>query len=119
VVAPDAGPVVFDSIEDATQALTAGEVDALVVNYPAAFSITSAQMVDGVVVGQIADSGDSSRQFGLLLQKDSPVAGCVSQAVDALREDGTLADLEKRWLAKAPPRPFSPEPPFGPGQPRR
>ena len=35
----------------------------------------------------------------LLLAKDSPITQCVTEAVDALREDGTLASLETEWLA--------------------
>jgi polar amino acid transport system substrate-binding protein len=38
-------------------------------------------------------------QFGLVLDKDSPLTGCVKDAVDELRQDGTLAVLEKTWLA--------------------
>ena len=34
-----------------------------------------------------------------LLAKDSPLTPAVSAAVDKLREDGTLADLEEKWLA--------------------
>ena len=37
-------------------------------------------------------------QFGLVLDKGSPLTDCVSQAVDELRQDGTLAVLEKTWL---------------------
>ena len=35
------------------------------------------------------------------LQKGSPISSCVSQAVDVLRADGTLADLEKKFLSDA------------------
>ena len=37
--------------------------------------------------------------LGLVLDKDSVLTGCVSTAVDQLRQDGTLAVLEKTWLA--------------------
>ena len=35
-----------------------------------------------------------------MLDKGSPLTACVSQAVDALRADGTLAELEEQWLAQ-------------------
>jgi polar amino acid transport system substrate-binding protein len=52
-----------------------------------------------VIVGQLKDSGTGGDQFGLLLEKDSPLTDCVSKAVDALRDDGTLADLQQQWLS--------------------
>jgi polar amino acid transport system substrate-binding protein len=47
----------------------------------------------------LEDPGEDGDQFGLLLAKDSPLTDCVSRAVDALREDGTLAELEQQWLS--------------------
>jgi polar amino acid transport system substrate-binding protein len=96
---PDAGPVVFNSNDDAKLALQNGQVDAIVVDLPTAFFITAAELDNGVIVGQLEDSGEGGDQFGLLLEKGSPLTDCVSEAVDALREDGTLADLEKQWLS--------------------
>jgi polar amino acid transport system substrate-binding protein len=98
-IAPDAGPVVFNSNDDAKLALQNGQVDAIVVDLPTAFFITAAELDDGVIVGQLEDSGEGGDQFGLLLEKDSPLTECVSEAVDALREDGTLAELEQEWLS--------------------
>jgi polar amino acid transport system substrate-binding protein len=97
---PDAGPVVFNSNDDAKLALQNGQVDAIVVDLPTAFYITAAELDNGLIVGQLEDSGESGDQFGLLLEKGSPLTDCVSQAVDALRDDGTLADLEARWLSE-------------------
>ena len=54
---------------------------------------------NGLIVGQLPDSADQKEQLGLLLAKDSPLTQCVTGAVDALREDGTLAKLETEWLA--------------------
>ena len=103
VVAPDAGPVVFNSNDDAKLALQNGQVDGIVVDLPTAFFITAAELDNGVIVGQVEDTHEGSDsegdQFGLLLAKDSPLTDCVSQAVDALREDGTLAELEQQWLS--------------------
>jgi polar amino acid transport system substrate-binding protein len=99
VIAPSSDPAVFNTNDDAKLALQNGQVDAIVVDLPTAFYITAAELDNGVIVGQLANSGDGGDQFGLLLEKDGPLTGCVSQAVDALREDGTLADLEKQWLS--------------------
>ena len=100
VIAPDAGAQVFNTNDDAKLALENGQVDAIVVDLPTAFYITSAELTDGVIVGQLAETPVSGGdQFGLLLDKDSPLTDCVSAAVDALTEDGTLAALEQEWLA--------------------
>ncbi len=99
VIAPESDPVVFNTNDDAKLALQNGQVDAIVVDLPTAFFITAAELDDGVIVGQLEDSGEGGDQFGLLLAKDSPLTDCVSQAVDALREDGTLAELEQEWLS--------------------
>jgi len=100
VIDPDGDPVVFNTNDDAKLALQNGQVDAIVVDLPTAFYITSAELDDGVIVGQLPDSSAGGDQFGALLEKDSPLTDCVSQAVDALREDGTLADLEQQWLSE-------------------
>jgi polar amino acid transport system substrate-binding protein len=99
VIAPNTDPVVFNSNDDAKLALENGQVDAIVVDLPTAFFITAAELEDGVIVGQLETGDEGGAQFGLLLEKDSPLTDCVSQAVDALREDGTLDDLEQEWLA--------------------
>ncbi|MEI4271872.1 ABC transporter substrate-binding protein [Klenkia sp. LSe6-5] len=101
VIDPDSDPVVFNTNDDAKLALQNGQVDAIVVDLPTAFYITGAELDDGVIVGQLEDSGDAGDQFGLLLAKDSPLTDCVSQAVDALEADGTLADLQEQWLSEA------------------
>jgi polar amino acid transport system substrate-binding protein len=99
VIAPNSDPVVFNTNDDAKLALQNGQVDAIVTDLPTAFFITAAELEDGVIVGQLDTGDESGDQFGLLLEKDSPLTDCVSQAVDALREDGTLDDLEQEWLA--------------------
>jgi polar amino acid transport system substrate-binding protein len=99
VIAPNTDPVVFNTNDDAKLALQNGQVDAIVVDLPTAFFITAAELDNGVIVGQLESSDEGGDQFGLLLEKDSPLTDCVSQAVDALREDGTLADLEQEWLS--------------------
>jgi len=99
VIAPSTDPVVFNTNDDAKLALQNGQVDAIVTDLPTAFFITAAELDDGVIVGQLETGDEGGDQFGLLLEKNSPLTDCVSQAVDALREDGTLDDLQQQWLA--------------------
>mgnify|MGYP006273003117 CR=1 FL=1 len=99
IIQPTQEPGAFDTNDVAKQALANGQIDGLVVDLPTAFYITAAELKDGLIVGQFA-SGGSGEQFGLVLTKDSKLTKCVSAAVDALRADGTLADLERQWLSQ-------------------
>jgi polar amino acid transport system substrate-binding protein len=98
LIKPTGKPAVFNNNDDAKKALQNGTIDGLVVDLPTAFYMTGAELTGGVIVGQLPQIG-VPEQFGIVLDKDSPLTGCVSQAVDQLRQDGTLAVLEKTWLA--------------------
>ncbi|WTU05037.1 ABC transporter substrate-binding protein [Kitasatospora sp. NBC_00070] len=98
-IRPSTQPAVFDDNDLAKAALKNGQIDALVVDLPTAFYITGAEVTEAKVIGQLSAAG--TEQFGLVLDKGSALTGCVSQAVDALRADGTLARLEQQWLADA------------------
>jgi len=98
-IQPTAKPAVYDTNDLAVQALKNGQVDGIVVDLPTAFGIVAVQLDDGAIVGQLPAGTGTPDQFGLVLAKGSPLTSCVSQAVDALKSDGTLADLEAQWLA--------------------
>jgi polar amino acid transport system substrate-binding protein len=97
---PSKKPGVYNNNDDVRQALENGQVDAVVVDLPTAFFMTAAQLDDGKIVGQLPAQGDQE-QFGLVLDKGSPLTACVSAAVDALRDDGTLDALVDEWLSQA------------------
>ena len=97
VIAPTAGAQVFNTNDDAKLALQSGTVDAIVVDLPTAFYLTSVELEGGEIIGQLpATSGGD--EFGLVLEKDSPLTAKVTAAVDALRADGTLDELAAEWL---------------------
>jgi polar amino acid transport system substrate-binding protein len=97
---PSATPAVFNTNDDAKVALSNGQVDAIVVDLPTAFYITSAELQEGKIVGQLPATG-TPEQFGAVLDKGSPLTACVSQAVEKLRAAGTLTALEQQWLTSA------------------
>lgn len=102
VIEPSEKPAVFNTNDDAVKALQNGQIAGVVVDLPTAFYMAGAQLDNGLVLGQLpAAEGADVEQFGLLLEKGSAITSCVSDAVDALRADGTLADLATEWLAKA------------------
>ena len=98
LVKPSTEPQVFNTTDDAKKALQNGTIDGLVVDLPTAFYMTAAELDGGRIVGQLPQVG-VPEQFGIVLDKGSPLTRCVSTAVDQLRQDGTLAVLEKTWLA--------------------
>lgn len=99
VIRPGPQPQVYPSNDNAKQALQNGSIDGLVVDLPTAFYMTSAEIEDSTIVGQVEQKSGAAEEFGLVLDKGSPLTRCVSQAVDALRADGTLTRLEERWLS--------------------
>lgn len=96
----DPGVAVFNNNDDAKAALSNGQIDGLVVDLPTAFQIQS-ELTDGVIVGQLPAGSDKPEQFGIVLDKGSPLTACVSRAVDQLRDRGELAKLQTTWLAQA------------------
>ena len=98
-IQPETDPSTYDTNDQAVQALKNGQIDGIVVDLPTAYYMTAAQLDDGVIVGQLP-AEEQPEQFGAVLAKDSPLTGCVTQAVDALREDGTLEELQQEWLTE-------------------
>ena len=91
-------PAAFDTNDQAVQALKNGQIDGIVVDLPTAYYMTAVQLDDGKIVGQLPLPDGDVEQFGAVLDKDSPLTDCVSQAVDTLREDGTLDQIASEWL---------------------
>ena len=99
-VGPDTKAAVFNTNDDAVSALKAGQIDGIVVDLPTGYFVTAAQVEGGKIVGQFPTDGEPE-QFGMVLQKDSPLTACITSAVDGLRADGTLTKLEEQYLAGA------------------
>jgi len=105
IIAPSAGAQAFNSNDDAKAALSSGQIDAIVVDLPTAFFLGSAPaefggLDDGLVIGQLSGAGVGD-SFGLVLDKGSALTAAVSAAIKTLRDNGTLAELEKKWLTDA------------------
>jgi polar amino acid transport system substrate-binding protein len=101
VINPVNPAAVFNTNDDAKLALSNGQVDAIVVDLPTAFFITSAELQNAKIVGQLPAGRGTPEQFGAVLDKGSPLTSCVSEAVEALRSAGTLTALEQQWLTAA------------------
>ena len=99
-IQPSEEPAVFDTNDQAVQALKNGQIDGIVVDLPTAYYMTAVQLDDGMIVGQLPLPGGEPEQFGAVLSKGSSLTDCVSAAVDVLREDGVLDQINQEWLAQ-------------------
>lgn len=99
VIKPATDPMIFDDTNAAKQALLNGQVEAIVADVPTAWYITSAEIKGSTIAGQFQPELGSTEEFGMLFQKGNPLVGCVNQALAALKEDGTLAAIEDKWLS--------------------
>jgi polar amino acid transport system substrate-binding protein len=108
VIKPSQSPKVFDNSNDVNTALKEKLVDAVAVDLPTAFYITSAQVEGSTIAGQFkAPGGD---RWGALLAKGSPLTNCVSKAVVALTKAGRLADIQTQWMGGATAPELQPAP---------
>ena len=100
IVVKDVGvqPQVFNSNDDAVLALKSGQVDAIAVDLPTAFYLADSELKHGEILGQFAESTGGD-QFGIVLAKGSSLTAKVSAAVNAIRKDGELAAITKKWLS--------------------
>jgi polar amino acid transport system substrate-binding protein len=100
-IQPSSEPSVYDTNNDAVSALKAKQVDGIVVDFPTALFMAAVQLDNGKVVGRLA--ADGSEYFGVVLEKDSPLTECVNEAIQAIKDDGTLDELEQKWLTGSAP----------------
>ncbi len=98
-IKPSKQPKVFNDSNDVVSALKQNQVDAIVVDLPTAFFLTAAQVPSAKIVGQFAAPGGDS--WGALLEKDSSLTSCVSEAVTKLKDSGKLKEIEDRWMGSA------------------
>jgi len=99
-IKPTAKAMVYNTNDAAIAALKAKQIDALVVDAPTADFITNVQLDGSTIVGQFpAAQGANAEHFSMVLAKGSGLTTCVNQAIAALKSDGTLDTITKKWLA--------------------
>jgi polar amino acid transport system substrate-binding protein len=96
VIQPTNDPKVFDSTSDAKAALRNGTVDGLVLDLPTAYFEANINTPNGALVGQFPSTGE---HLGLLFEEGSPLVECANIAIAEMTADGTLQQLQDKWLA--------------------
>jgi polar amino acid transport system substrate-binding protein len=97
-IGPSKQPSVFDTNDAAVAALKNGQIDGLVVDLPTAFFVTAAQVPNSKIVGQFEST--TGEHFGMVFQKGNSLVKCVNDALAQLKSDGTLKQIQDKWLAK-------------------
>ena len=101
-IEPSEEPSVYDTNNDAVSGLKAKQVDGIVVDFPTALFMAAVQLDHGKVVGRLPAT-EEGEYFGVVLEKDSSLTECVNQAIQAIKDDGTLDRLEQQWLTGSAP----------------
>lgn len=100
VIQPNTEASVYDENVDVEAAMSAGQIDGLVVDLYTAYYITAAQIEGSVIVGVFETPASDPDRFGMLFEEGNPLVDCVNQALATLRDDGTLQALEDEWLTQ-------------------
>jgi polar amino acid transport system substrate-binding protein len=94
VVQPEQEPKVFETTNDAKSALESGQIDALVTDVVTTVYLRDFEIEDSVVVGQYPEE----EQFGMLFEEGNPLRVCVNEVLAEIKDDGTLEQLQSKWL---------------------
>jgi polar amino acid transport system substrate-binding protein len=96
-IGPTQQVAVYPDSTAATQALKNGQIDAFVTDLPTTIYLRDFVVNNSLVVGQFPPA-ESGTEWGLVLQKDNPLVGCVNQALSELKSDGTLDQITQKWM---------------------
>ena len=93
-IQPNEEPKVYESTNDARSALQSGQIDAMVTDLVTTVYLRDFEIKNSEVVGQYP----RNEQFGMLFEQGNPMVGCVNQVLAKMKEDGTLRELEEKYL---------------------
>jgi polar amino acid transport system substrate-binding protein len=100
-IKPDKQPAVYNTSNDVNSGLKTHSIDGIVVDLPTAFIITGAEEVpNSVVVGRFPAIGGKDH-FGMVLAKGNELVTCLNKAISELKADGTLTQLQNKWISSA------------------
>lgn len=94
VIQPTNEPKIFDTTNDVKSALESGQLDGLVTDVVTTVYLRDFEIPGSVVVGQYP----TNEQFGMVFEKGSPLVDCVNKVLSDLKRDGTLQELQDKWL---------------------
>ncbi len=83
----------YDDTVTAGQALSNGQIDAVVIDVPIAIPM-STQFKNTQVIGQFL----TNESYAMTFEKGNPLVTCVNQALTAMKGDGTLKNLTDKYF---------------------
>jgi polar amino acid transport system substrate-binding protein len=100
VIDPSQEPFVYNDNSAAKAALDAQQVDGIVLDLPTALYVSAVEIEGTEVIGQFPDAEEAAGdEFGMVFEEGNTLRDCVNDALDALREDGRLQEIQDEWLA--------------------
>lgn len=89
----------FPQIDNAYNALKAGQVDAVLNDLP---SVQAAvEQLGGL---EVVQNFPTDEQYGIYAQKGSPIIPAVNEALQEVKDEGTLDDLYQQWFKIPAPK---------------
>ena len=96
-IQPEQDASVYDTNNDVISALKAKQIDGIVVDLPTGFFVTAAQLEGSTIVGQFPAAGEQER-FGMVFEEGNSLRECVNEALQTLKDDGRLEEIQQEWL---------------------
>jgi polar amino acid transport system substrate-binding protein len=93
-IQPDEGPRVFPTTTAANQALLNKQIDVFVIDVPIAAGLVGENPDRLTIVGQF----ETNEEWGIVFEDGSELVPHVNEALQAMKDDGTLAELQEKWL---------------------
>jgi polar amino acid transport system substrate-binding protein len=102
VIQPGEDPSVFNTLNDAINAMKNKQIDGIVVDFPSTGFITNVQVPNSTTVGRLPAEGQE--YFGLVFEEGNPLRDCANEAIASLRDSGRLDEFAQEWIeSSAPP----------------
>jgi polar amino acid transport system substrate-binding protein len=101
-IKPTTPAKVFSTLDQAVLALQTKQIDAIVIDTPTGQYMAADQITNKAgksVATQVGQFPSTGEHYGLLFSKGNPLAACVNVALKAMKTNGTLAALQKKWLS--------------------
>ncbi len=83
----------FPEIDDAFNALVSGQVDAVFNDLPA-----NAQAVEDKPGLEVVETFSTDEQYGIVFPEDSTLVEPINEALQAIKDDGTLGEIYTEWF---------------------
>jgi polar amino acid transport system substrate-binding protein len=93
-IKPNVEPRVFPTTVAANQALLNEQIDAFIIDVPIAAGLVAESPDELVVTGQFV----TNEEWGIVFEEGSELVEHVNGALAEIKDDGTLAQLQEKWL---------------------